>query len=90
MTPRVSRLLKGLLILLGIAAVVAAVVAPIAYRARRARWTEELGAAARERVAAGETDEAARLYGLYLKESPNDAAAHAHPGRASGSRPATA
>ena len=77
MTPRVSRLLKGLLILLGIAAVVAAVVAPIAYRARRARWTEELGAAARERVAAGETDEAARLYGLYLKESPNDAAAHA-------------
>lgn len=77
MSPRLLRLLKVLLVLVGIAAVVAAVAVPAAYRARRVRWTEELGNAARKRVAAGETDEAARLYGLYLKQAPNDAAAHA-------------
>ncbi len=52
-------------------------VIPVAYRARRARWAAELGQAARERLADGDTAEASRLYGLYLKESPHDAAAHA-------------
>jgi tetratricopeptide (TPR) repeat protein len=77
MTPGISRLVKGLIVVLAIAAVVAAVVVPAAYRARRARWTATLGEAARERLATGETDEAIRLYGLYLKEAPDDAAAHA-------------
>ena len=77
MSPGISRLFKGLVIVALIAAVVAAVAIPVAYRARRARWAKELGDAARERLAAGETSEAARLYGLYLQESPNDAAAHA-------------
>ena len=72
-----KRFFKGLLIVTAIAAVVGAVAIPVAYRARRTRWTAELGQAARERLAAGETAEATRLYGLYLKESPNDAAAHA-------------
>ena len=77
MTPGTTRFLKGLLIVAVVAAVGAAVVVPVAYRARRARWTAELGKAARERLAAGETAEATQLYGLYLKQSPNDAAAHA-------------
>ena len=77
MTPGTRRFLKGLLIVAAVAAVVAAVALPVAYRVRRARWTAELGKAAQERLAAGETAEAMQLYGLYLKESPNDAAAHA-------------
>ena len=77
MTPRGSRLLKGLIIVLVITAIVAAVAVPATYRARRARWTAELGEAARSRLAAGETEEATRLYGLYLKGAPDDAAAHA-------------
>jgi len=77
MSPGSKRLLKGLLIVTAVAAVVGAVAIPVAYRARRTRWAAELGQAARERLAAGETAEATRLYGLYLKESPNDAAAHA-------------
>jgi Tfp pilus assembly protein PilF len=49
----------------------------VACRARRARWVAQLGSAARERLAAGETVEAMKLYGLYLQKSPDDAAAHA-------------
>ena len=75
MTPSTSRLVKGLIVVLVIAAIVAAVAVPAAYRARRARWTATLGEAARARLAAGETDEAIRLYGLYLKGAPDDAAA---------------
>ena len=77
MSLHTARLLKGLLIAGLIAAAVGAVALPVAYRVRRARWAEELGRSARERVAAGETGEAIRLYGLYLEQSPNDAAAHA-------------
>jgi tetratricopeptide (TPR) repeat protein len=77
MTPVIARFLKGAVIVAVVAAVVAAVALPAAYRARRARWTAELGAAARQRLADGETEEAARLFGLYLKEAPDDAAAHA-------------
>ena len=77
MTPGMNRLVKGLLIAACVAAVVGAVAIPLAYRARRTRWTAELGQAARDRLAAGETAEATRLYGLYLKDSPNDSAAHA-------------
>lgn len=77
MTPGISRLVKGLIVVLAIAAIVAAVAVPTAYRARRARWTATLGEEARARLAAGENDEAIRLYGLYLKEAPDDAAAHA-------------
>ena len=47
MTPRGSRLLKGLIIVLVITAIVAAVAVPATYRARRARWTAEQGDAAR-------------------------------------------
>ena len=77
MTPGMNRLVKGLLIAACVTAVVSAVAIPVAYRARRTRWTAELGQAAQDRLAAGDTAEATRLYGLYLKESPNDAAAHA-------------
>ena len=77
MTPGMNRLVKGLLIAACVTAVVGAVAIPVAYRARRTRWTAELGQAAQDRLAAGDTAEATRLYGLYLKESPNDAAAHA-------------
>ena len=77
MTPRNSRLFKGLIIVLVIAAIVAAVAVPMAYRVRRARWTAQLGEAARTQLAAGKTDEAMNLYGLYLKGAPDDAAAHA-------------
>jgi cellulose synthase operon protein C len=77
MTPAMNRLVKGLLIAACVTAVVGAVAIPLAYRARRTRWTAELGQAAQDRLAAGDTAEATRLYGLYLKESPNDAAAHA-------------
>ena len=77
MSPGSNRLLKGLLIVTAVAAVFGAVAIPVAYRVRRARWAAELGQAARERLAAGETAEATRLYGLYLKESPDDTAAHA-------------
>ncbi len=76
MTPGITRLLKGLLVAAAVGAVIAAVAIPAAYYARRARWAEGLGTAARERLAAGETAEATRLFGLYLKESPDDAAAH--------------
>jgi hypothetical protein len=61
MTPRNSRLVKGLIIVLAIAVIVAAVAVPVAYRARRARWTAQLGEAARTRLAAGETDEAVQI-----------------------------
>jgi cellulose synthase operon protein C len=77
MTPGSKRLLKGLLLVAAVAAVVGAVAIPLAYRARRTRWAAELGQAAQERLADGDTAEATRLYGLYLKESPNDAAGHA-------------
>ncbi|MFM7292727.1 MAG: hypothetical protein ACKO6B_16075, partial [Planctomycetia bacterium] len=70
-------LFKGLVVVALIAAAIAAVAIPVAYRARRARWVAQLGSAARERLAAGETAEAIRLYGLYLQKSPDDAAAHA-------------
>jgi predicted Zn-dependent protease len=77
MSPGIKHLVKPLLIVAAVAAVGAAVAIPVAYRARRMAWKDELGKAARERLAAGEVEEATRLYGLYLKEAPNDAAAHA-------------
>ena len=72
-----KRLLRVVVIVTAVAAVVGALALPVAYRARRTRWAAELGQAARERRAAGETAEAARLYDMYLKERPNDGAVHA-------------
>jgi len=64
MSPGSKRLLKALLIVAAVAAVGGAVAIPVAYRARRARWAAELGQAAREQLADGDTAEATRLYGL--------------------------
>ena len=77
MSPRLSWLLKGILVVLAITAMIAVVAVPAAYFARRARQTQALGKAARERFATGDTAEAIKLYGLYLKRAPDDAAAHA-------------
>lgn len=77
MTPGIKRLLTILGIVLVAAAAVGAVALPAAYRARRARLVAEMGRSAQERLAAGETEEATKLYALYLSQSPDDADAYA-------------
>ena len=76
MTPTTKRWLFGLFIAL-VAVAGAAVVLPRFYSARRAQQVAELATKARERLASGETSEAAKLFATYLRQAPNDTAAQA-------------
>lgn len=77
MSAGITRVSKSFVIAAMLIAVIAAVAIPAAWRAIRTRRTAELGSAARERLAAGDTEEAVRLYALYLRQAPDDAEAHA-------------